>query len=272
MRTMKIIISLSLLILFIGSCFSGNVTAISATTSQSGTSLTVYNYDNPNIVIGDQAVSKIWSSVPKLAVPAFSGNTPNGYVQFLHDSNYVYALFAYDTNAMQWVGVEFNAVAGTPMKDGNVGWIFGTSSPGNTYYGGVTFAGEVTPIPNPQQGVSFERIVDSSTGLTYIEAMRPMNTNDPTGTDIVFTPTMTLNVRFASSKLHKTLNPNDLYQLKFTSSNLVIKTTQTTTTTSTTPLAVLKGEHLQEILIWGSVGLFFNLILINLLIIYHRRT
>ncbi len=272
MRTMKIIISLSLLILFIGSCFSGNVTAISATTSQSGTSLTVYNYDNPNIVIGDQAVAQIWSSVPKMAVPAFSGNTPNGYVQFLHDSNYVYALFAYDTNAIQWVGIEFNAIAGSPMKDGNMGWIFGTSSPSNTWYGGVQFAGEVTPVPYPQQAVSFERVVDSSTGLTYIEIMRPMNTNDATGKDVVFTPTMSLNVRFASSKLHKTLNPNELYTLNFSASNLQIQTTQSTSTTSTTPIDVLKAQHLQDILIWGSVGLFFNLILINLLIIYHRRT
>ena len=297
----NIFISLSLFIIFIGSCFLVSGQANTSSFSQTGTNqindlnnahpqstdtvsnlnslntgtsgnLTIYNINDPGIVIGDQAVSDIWSQAPKVQVQAFSGNNPDGYVQFLHDSKYVYALFAYDTQAVTWVGVEFNATTSSPMADGHDGWIFGSSSKANTYYGDVYFIGEVAPVPDVQQDVSFEKIVDSATGLTYIEIMRAMNTNDTAGHDVVFTPSLSLNVRFASSKLHKTLNPNDLFSLDFTATSLPIQTQKTTTTTSTTPLAVLQAQHLQDILIWGSVGFFFNIILINLLIIYHRRS
>lgn len=286
MRT-NLFISLSLVIIFLGSCFlvSAQANTMNSVQPQStvsvsnvnnvnaaGTNLTVFNSNDPNVVIGDQALSAIWAQAPKMVVPAFSGNTPDGYVQFLHNSKYVYALFAYDTNAITWVGVEFNATASSPMADGHDGWIFGSSSAAHSYYGDVYFVGETAPVPDVQQDVSFEKIVDSTTGLTYIEIMRAMNTNDTAGHDVVFTPTLSLNVRFASSKLHKTLNPNDLFLLDFTATNLQVQTQKTTTTTSTTPIAVLKAQHLQDILVWGSIAFFFNIILINALIIYHRRS
>lgn len=292
MRTKKFYISISLFILFIGSCLltspsinsnlgsstgtlntkTNSVTSYKISSLNADTNLTIYNSDNPGVIIGDGHLSAIWNSpsTPKMDVPAFTSSGVQGYMQAVHDSHYVYVLFAY-YSGLTWLGVEFNATS-SPMENGHDGWIFGSSSSTSTFYGDIYFVGESTPVQDIQNDVSYERF-NGSNQLNFIEIQRAMDTHDTAGKDVVFTDSMSLSVRFASDVLHKTQPTSLLYTLDFTTANLPVASTGgTTTTTSTTPLGVIKAERFQDWLYWGSLGFFFNIILLNLLIFYGRRS
>ena len=299
MRTKNVYISLSLFIIFIGSALLVNVNAntnslsesssnnnnvvdhslVSEKVSQSnsGNNVTAYYSDNPGVVIGDSAISPIWAKMKGLEVPAFGEDNVVGSVKAVHDSAYMYVLFTFASN-IRWIGVEFDANLQTPMESGHDAWVFGNSTTTTTlgFYGDFHLTGEAIPTPDVQNDVSFERIVNPTTGLTYIEAKRALDTHDTAGGDVVFTDNANVSVRFASSRdaqSHKSLD-KVLYSFVDSPTELPVASTatSTTTSTSTTPLAVVKAERFNNILIWGSIGFFFNIILINMLIIYGRRS
>ena len=284
MRTKKIIISLSLFILFVGSTLLVNSITNTGTTDQPSlntskissladtANVTAFYSSNPNIVIGNANLAPIWAQDPnKLDVAPFSDGAIQGYMKAIHDDRYMYCLFAF-ASAIPWIGVEWNATT-TPMENGHNGWIFGnTTSEG--YYGDVQFLGEVAPVSLPPGALSYETIVGSN-GLTYIEAVRALNTNDPNNVEVVFNIGATMNLRFASglnAQTHKGENPASIYPFTISSTAIPVQSgTQPTTTTSPTPIAVVKAQHLQDILIWGSSGFFFIVILLNVLVIFYRR-
>ena len=300
MRTKNVYISLSLFILFIGSALLVNVnantnslsesssnnnnnvvdhslTSEKVSQSDSGNNVTAYSSDNPGVVIGDSALSPIWAKFKGLDVPAYGEDNVVGSIKAIHDSYYMYVLFAFASN-IRWIAVEFDANLQTPMESGHDAWVFGNSTTITTmgFYGDFHLTGEAIPTPDVQNDVSFERIVNPTTGVTYIEAKRALDTHDTAGGDVVFSENTNISVRFASSRdaqSHKSLD-KVLYSFEVSPNSLPLASseTSTTTTTSTTPLPILKAERFNNILIWGSIGFFFNIILINMLIIYGRRS
>ena len=126
MRTKNVYISLSLFILFIGSALLVNVnantnslsesssnnnnnvldqslTSEKVSQSDSGNNVTAYFSDNAQIVIGDSVVSPIWTNVKGLNVPAYGEDNVVGSVKAIHDSYYMYVLFAFASN-IRWIG------------------------------------------------------------------------------------------------------------------------------------------------------------------------
>ena len=131
------------------------------------------------------------------------------------------------------------------------------------------------PQADAQKDVTFDKITNDPSGLVIYEVQRALDTHDTAGKDVVFTDGAQISVRFASglnAQTHKGLD-KVIYTLAVSAENLVVSSqTGTSTSTTTTPIAVIKAENLNNILIWGSFGFFFNIILINMLIIYHRRS
>lgn len=226
-----------------------------------------------SVAIGDGQVSSFWSSVPKLDVAEYSSVSDGvqGYVQSTHDSYYIYFLFAFDSK-LTWIAAELNTQPGTQCMDaGSDGWVFGNNTAsGIPWVGDVHFTGQTQPTQDVQNDVSFERIVDKSTGVTFIEMKRALDTGDTAGMDVTFKLNTMYYIRFASNEAHKT-GERTIYSLAISSNVVPVGSSQTTSTTSSVPIEVVKGDHLNTILVWGSVAFFFNVILVNLLIIYHRR-
>ncbi len=280
----NLIISLSLFLIFIGSAFlvQGNAanSIPNEKQSQSGTNDTTIvakTYDNPNIVIGDHAKAAIWDSITPTNIQAYKDSTAGqtGFIKAVHDANYMYALIAFPT-ADHWAAMEFDANTQTPMQDGHDGWVFGNSTVNTQqFYGDVHFIGEDIPQPDVQKDVFIDQIANAPTGFVMYEVQRLLDTHDTAGKDVVFADGVNISVRFASgfdSSTHKNL-PDTLYTFSVSAQTLVPASLPTTSTsTSTTPIAVVKAERFNNILVWGSIGFFFNVILINMLIIYHRRT
>ena len=174
---------------------------------------------------------------------------------------------------MTWIAAELNTQPGTECMDaGSDGWIFGNNTASNIpWVGDVHFTGQTMPTQDVQNDVSFERIVDKSTGVTFIEMKRALDTGDIAGQDVTFKLDTTYYIRFASNVAHKQ-GERTIYSLAISSNVVQASSTQSTTTTSSIPIGVVKGNHLNDILVWGSVAFFFNLILVNLLMVYHRRS
>ena len=287
MRKKSIAISLSLFIIFIGSAFLVHGSAVATTSSnpvpnqkliQSGNvtgDIVALNYDDPNIIIGDGVLAPIWDAVNKFDVPAWSDGQLTGYMKAIHDANYIYALIAFAPNN-HWAGIEFDANTQNPMQDGHDGWVFGNSTSADSkFFGDVHFLGETMPQADAQKDVTFDKITNDPSGLVIYEVQRALDTHDTAGKDVVFTDGAQISVRFASglnAQTHKGLD-KVIYTLAVSAENLVVSSqTGTSTSTTTTPIAVIKAENFNNILIWGSFGFFFNIILINMLIIYHRRS
>lgn len=275
-------ISLTLFLIFIGSAFlvQGNATNSipNEKLSQSSTDATTIvakTYDNPGIIIGDQAKAAIWDSISPFSIPAYKDSTSQtGFIKAVHDSSYMYVLIAFPA-VDHWAAIEFDANAQNPMQDGHDGWFFGNSTNDNQIFGDVHFVGESTPQPDAQKDVFIDKIANAPDGFVMFEVQRLLDTHDTAGKDVVFTDGVNISVRFASgfdASTHKNL-PDTIYTFAVSSEVLVPSSLpSTSTTTSTTPLAVVKARNFNSILVWGSVGFFFNLILINMLIIYHRRS
>jgi len=282
-------ISLTLFMIFMVSAFvvhasiattnsnsdTGNtITNQKVSQTNSTADITALNYNTPDIIIGDGVLSAIWSHVTKFYPKAWDDGTTKGYIQTLHDANNIYAVIAFPADA-HWAGIEWNANTKTAMEDGHDGWIFGTGKT-TSFYGDMHFVGEAVPVPDAQKDVTFENIATAPTGMIIYEVQRALDTHDTAGHDVVFNDTTTMDLRFASGFSSATHTAQPLTQIDsfaVSSTDLVIATkTTTTTTTTTTPVAVVRAKALNDVLVWGSITLFFNIIVINLLVMYHRRS
>jgi hypothetical protein len=289
MRTKNLFISLSLFVIFMASSLLAAVNANSqiATpnnlstqtvegTQQQTDDITAYTVDSQSIVIGDQQVSSVWSSDPQFDVSEYKESTTQGYVKALHDSYYIYFLFAFPSD-LKWVAMELDANSENCMQAGHDGWVFGTGTSSDlNYYGDVSFVGTNShPVQDQRNDLTFEKVTDSASGLSFIEVRRALDTSDTAGKDLVFVDDSTFTVKFASSlPTAHTSGTRVVHTLGLTSEALNVTATNTipSQTTTTRPIGEVKADHLDSILIWGSIGFFFNLILVNLLIFYGRRS
>ena len=92
------------------------------------------------------------------------------------------------------------------MKDGHDTWTFGssTSKPNDLeYFGDGYFIGASgEPEADLRDDIFFETFEDDS--LKYVEMIRPLDTNDKDGNDVIFNDTTIIDVQFASDISHVT--------------------------------------------------------------------
>lgn len=285
MKAKYLYISLSLFAIFISSSFLVNAGATSAaqtsnqsyaTSQQTGATgnITSVALDGQTVAIGDQVISSFWSDIPAFEVSEYTVDTTQGYVKSAHDDYYSYFLFAY-ASSLKWIAVELDADTANCMEAGHDGWVFGNSSSitGFSWVGDVHFLGDNQhPAQDARNDVSFERVTDSASGLTFVEMKRALDTGDTAGNDIVFTIDTTYTVKFASEKAHKQ-GERAVYTLAISSNVIQAATTTTEPVQTTSKLPEeIKADNLNSILTWASIGFFFNIILINMLMIYGRRS
>lgn len=160
----------------------------------------IITYKVSNLIsITDQAVDEIWEDISPTYIPEFGSG---GYIKTTHNDFYIFALLAYDPS-YTWVSIEFSALEGESnhMLDGHDTWSFMTDADydGDGYFVGASG----NPVPDSRQDLIYEKFEDTAEGLMIVEVLRPLDTNDPEGYDVVFNQTGVYNVQFASNVHHK---------------------------------------------------------------------
>jgi hypothetical protein len=153
------------------------------------------------ISISDSMIDELWDDFPKLFVSEFGAT---GYIQSGQNGFYVFVLLAYESD-INWISIEFDALPSQDnhMLDGHDGWTFGLGATSRQYMGdGYFTGGSGEPEDDFRDDIIFETFVSEADGLTYVEMIRPLNTNDPDGHDVIFNSTTVFNVQFASSSSH----------------------------------------------------------------------
>jgi hypothetical protein len=178
-----------------------------------GISADIISYFTDKLIsISDGIVDEIWEDfqAEKLFVSEFG---TGGYFLTAQNGFYMFALFVYESS-IDWVSIEFDALPDTDnhMLDGHDGWTFGLGTTSDRQYVGDGYfvGGDGAPEDDLRDDIFFETFEVES--MTYVEMIRPFDTNDPDGHDIVFNSTAILDIQFASSLLHINYDvPHNIY-------------------------------------------------------------
>ncbi|MHA2337334.1 MAG: hypothetical protein ACXACX_08520 [Candidatus Hodarchaeales archaeon] len=167
-----------------------------------GVSADIISYSTDKLIsISDGVVDEIWDDfqAEKLFVSEFGSG---GFILTAQNGFYIFALIVYESSNT-WVSIEFDALPDTDnhMLDGHDGWTFGLGATQRQYVGdGYFIGGSGEPEDDFRDDILFETFEDES--MTYVEMIRPFDTSDPDGHDVVFNSTAILDVQFASSSSH----------------------------------------------------------------------
>ena len=241
-----------------------------------------YHMDVVTINIGDTVVDETWSDVPEYNVKEYSTTSIQGSIKCVHDDFYIYALITYPSST-SWIAIEFNSTdqPETSMQNHDDGWVFGkgTIVPEGAldvykYTGDVHFAGNgVHPVQDLRNDLTYEYIIDDEAQSTYIEIRRPLDTQDPAGSDFVFIENSIFNIKFASSNnqlSHK--NGGNPYLMNITPEKIsgIPEPTDNSTVQGRTPEQI-RADNEFMLFALTTFGLIINFTLMTLVLIYFGK-
>ncbi|OLS22457.1 MAG: hypothetical protein HeimC3_30900 [Candidatus Heimdallarchaeota archaeon LC_3] len=155
---------------------------------------------NEVISISDSKIDEIWEDVNPLFISELGSE---GFVKSSQNGFFLYVLLAYDSS-YNWISVEFDAISGDEnhMLEGHDGWTFGNSTTIDREYldDGYFTGADEHPKSDFRNDLLYEIFAKGS--LTYVEIIRPLDTKDVNGYDVIFNDSTIINVQFASSKSH----------------------------------------------------------------------
>ena len=163
------------------------------------------------ISISDGKVDELWDDYSQFFVSEFG---TGGYIKTAQNGFYIFVLIAFQPS-ISWVSFEFDAVPGQNdhMKDGHDGWTFGLFTDDSNdmeFYGDGYFIGASgSPENDLRNDIFFEAFEDDS--LRYVEMIRPLDTLDIDGRDVVFNNTAIIDIQFASDAPGAHKSDHDVY-------------------------------------------------------------
>ncbi|MHA1947007.1 MAG: hypothetical protein ACXAC6_10360 [Candidatus Hodarchaeales archaeon] len=207
--------------------------------------------------LNDDNTSIFWNSVESHSVLEFGG-----YVKFSHNFTHFFTLIVYDSS-LSWVSLEFdNDGDGICMENGEDLWWFSEMQETSDY----TAMDFSQPQLDTVQDVIFEagNMVGNESNFKFFEIVRPFVTSEPE--DVVFQFGAPIAIIFASSALHQGgVRANFTIAFK---SQPPIDLTNTTSPFGTLPPGV---NIIQDLVLYGGVGLILNVTLIIGLVFYDRK-
>ncbi len=123
-----------------------------------------------------------------------------GYVKFANNETHLYSLLVFPSDS-DWVSVEFQPEPDACMTNLNDGWsLYVTENPDTVEAKDIKFVGVVMPDDDAQKDITIESVFEGS--MTYVELVRPFDTGDTDGYDIVYTNGSLNMMQFASASDH----------------------------------------------------------------------
>ncbi|MFX1286312.1 MAG: hypothetical protein ACFFB5_21945 [Promethearchaeota archaeon] len=160
-----------------------------------------------DINLNDGEITSFWVNITTYQNVTEFGE--QGYVKFANNETHLYALLV-SSIENTWISVEFEPDPSQCMKNLNDGWSFYIDKENETVLAkDIMFIGTRIPEDDEKNDLQIESVF--SEGLVYIEVIRPFDTLDPDGLDIVFENGSTNLLRFASEKKH--FGNHDIYYL-----------------------------------------------------------
>ncbi len=146
----------------------------------------------------DGQIESEWESV--YTYQNISEFKDGGYVKFANNETHLFSLFVSSVD-VAWISVEFEPDPSTCMKNLNDGWTFYINQETSEVTAkDVKFVGTVIPSDDNKNDLNFESVVVEN--QVYIEVIRPFNTQDTEGYDIVFKNGSINIMQFASKGSH----------------------------------------------------------------------
>jgi hypothetical protein len=186
------------LLTFLGIGFIGtSAIAEIAFTNQSATGFIAAKAPT-DVNLNDGLLSEFWVNVTSYQNISEFGE--GGYVKFANNDSHLYSLLVFPRDS-GWVSVEFEPEPDECMTNLNDGWSFYTSeSPDSVEAKDIKFVGVRMPDDDMQTDIKIEAIFESN--MAYVELVRPFDTSDPDGFDIVYTNGSLNMMQFASQADH----------------------------------------------------------------------
>ncbi|MFW9992404.1 MAG: hypothetical protein ACFFD4_10180 [Candidatus Odinarchaeota archaeon] len=140
---------------------------------------------NATLDLANGQVDSFWSD-PNITEQTISEFGAGSSVKFANNDSNLYALIVCSED-FSWISFEFEAKQDRCMMNLNDGWSFYIDKNGKTVEAkDVGFEGAVIPIDDTQDDLSIEYTF--SGGMVSIEVLRPFDTQDTAGYDVVFQP------------------------------------------------------------------------------------
>lgn len=156
------------------------------------------NFSNETLNLNDGKIDDAWSNVTSNQVLTEYGD--NGSAKFANNGTHLFALLT-ASFTYEWISVEFESEVGKCMRNGHDGWtIYLDQSTNDVNVLDISFVGSVIPFTDSKNDLQSEYVITGD--LVEIEIVRPFDTDDTDGSDIVYKNSSLVLVSFASNVDH----------------------------------------------------------------------
>jgi len=174
---------------------------------QGSTSDTATGFTAPKIPansteeLSNGQIESFWSLVETYQnVSEISDETYTNYVKFANNGTHLFTLIT-SLNTIEWISIEFEPNPSQCMTNLNDGWTFYIDAGSSTVDAvDVNFVGTVIPSNDNRNDLVIESFFSGN--LVQIEVVRPFNTQDTDGYDIVYSNGSMNTMQFATNENH----------------------------------------------------------------------
>lgn len=215
MKSSRRFYAFPLLVLFLIPGFIGlSVFSIQGKTSDSAVGFTSPKIPtNSTEELSNGQIESFWSLVDLYQnISEISNDTYNNYVKFANNGTHLFALLR-TFSTTEWFSIEFEPDPSECMINLNDGWVFYIDADTSTVDAiDVKFVGTQIPSNDTNNDLAIESFFSGD--LVYIEIVRPFNTQDSDGYDIVYSNGSINTLKFATNNNH--FGSHDVYYLFIT--------------------------------------------------------
>jgi hypothetical protein len=168
---------------------------------------------NSTFEISNGQIETFWSLVDTYQnIPEISDQTSNNYVKFANNGTHLFTLIT-ALKTLKWISIEFEPNPSECMANLNDGWTFYVDA-GKSVVDpvDVNFIGTIIPFNDNKNDLSIESVF--SEDLVQIEVVRPFNTQDTDGYDIIYSNGSINTLQFATNTDH--FGSHEIYYLFIT--------------------------------------------------------
>lgn len=178
--------------------FALAILSVPITSADGMEGFTSNNFSNETLNLNDGKIDDAWSNVTSNQVLTEYGD--NGSAKFANNGTHLFALLT-ASFTYEWISVEFESEVGQCMRNGHDGWtIYLDQSTNDVNVLDISFVGSVIPFTDSKNDLQSEYVITGD--LVEIEIVRPFDTDDTDGSDIVYKNSSLVLVSFASNVDH----------------------------------------------------------------------
>lgn len=168
------------------------------TTADGMEGFTSNNFSNETLNLNNGKIDDAWSNVTSEQVLTEFGDS--GSAKFANNGTHLFALLTASAS-YEWISIEFETESGQCMRNGHDGWtIYIDQATNDVNLLDISFVGSVIPLTDAKNDLQSEYVITGD--LLEIEIVRPFDTSDSDGSDIVYENSSLVLLSFASNVDH----------------------------------------------------------------------